>query len=74
MAVSGKHYRLRFSDERKKAESDATTDLSCAEEDGTRDLQDEEDEEEEAEEACDQLLPEQKGVDKANVISKLFWW
>lgn len=70
MAVSGK--RLRFSDKLK--ESDATADLSFAEEDGTDELQDEEDEEEGADEVCDQLLPEEKEVDKANFISKLFWW
>lgn len=70
MAASGRPYRLRFATEQNEAESDET----AAQEDRTGGLQDEEDEEEGDEEVCEQLPPEEKGVDKANFISKLFWW
>ena len=70
MADVTRRHRLRFSDVPEQGDADVTENQNADDEGGPHDLQAEEEEEEEEPE----LEYQQKGVDSANFVSKLFWW
>ena len=74
MASPSRRYQLRFSEVLEQGEADVTENPN-ADEDGPHNLQEEEEEEgREEEEEEPEFEHEQKGVDSANFLSKLFWW